>query len=258
MFVLLNGDLFLKEKAALYPNDRGFLLGDGVFTTLLSKKGQLLCFDAHFERLLRGTKTFHLPPPDSNLESKIMTLLDHNNLLDDLAAVRITITRGAGGRGITPSETVKPTILITAASYERPSTPLRVMISSIRRESTSPLCHIKHLGYQSSILARLEALEKGYDDALMLNTKGNLVCATAGNLFLVCEGEILTPPLSDGALPGIMRGKLIQDHKTIKICPLTPKDLGRAETAFITNSLAGIQMIGSVLEKHLSTEWHLF
>jgi branched-chain amino acid aminotransferase len=254
MHVLLNGELLSNEAATISPSDRGFLLGDGVFTTLLANEGQLECFEAHLKRLKQSTKIFSLPDPSLNLKNQTLRLLESNCLTKGLAAVRITITRGVGGRGIAPSERVSPTTLITAIPYERPTSCIKVIISSIKRNKTYPLCQIKHLGYQASILAKLEALKRGFDDALMVNASGNLVCSTTGNLFLIIQGEIVTPPITDGALPGIMRGKIIQQHKDIKVQSLTINDLENAEAAFITNSLIGMQMISAVEGKILKTK----
>lgn len=254
MYLLLNGKLLSNETATISPYDRGFLLGDGVFTTLLAIDGKLNCFEAHLKRLRQSTKIFSLPDLPFDLGSQILTLLEINQLNKGLAAVRITITRGIGERGINPPQTIVPTIFVTANPYERPNAPLKVMISSIKRDNTRPLCHVKHLGYQASILARLEALEKGYEDALMFNSLGNLVCSTAGNLFLIAKGQIFTSPLRDGALPGIMRGKIIGQHKDTKIHSLTISDLENAEAAFITNSLIGVQMISFLEGKELNTK----
>ncbi|MBY0281838.1 MAG: aminotransferase class IV [Alphaproteobacteria bacterium] len=253
MYVLLNGEVLSNEAATISPFDRGFLLGDGVFTTLLAKEGHLECFEAHLKRLKQATKTFSLPEPSTGLQNQILKLLESNYLTKELAAVRITITRGIGGRGISPPETPSPTTLITATPYKKPTSPLKVMISSIKREKTYPLCQIKHLGYQASILAKLEALKREFEDALMFNASGNLVCSTAGNLFLIQHGIITTPPITDGTIPGIMRAKILQHNKNIKIQSLTIKDLENAEAAFITNSLIGMQMISNVEGKSLKT-----
>jgi branched-subunit amino acid aminotransferase/4-amino-4-deoxychorismate lyase len=88
----------------------------------------------------------------------------------------------------------------------------------------------------------------------MLNSSGNLVCSTAGNLFLITQGKILTPPITDGALPGIMRGKIIQQHKDVKIQSLTIRELENAEAIFITNSLIGAQIISDVEGKILNAK----
>ena len=254
MFVILNGQVLADESARISPYDKGFLLGDGFFTTLLAKEGKLEYFDAHLKRLKQSAKIFSLPEPSFEIQSHVLKILDLNQLKKDLAAIRITITRGISERGLANLEKTSPTILITAQSYKRPTSPLKMCISSIKRDKTPPLCHIKHLGYQASILARLEASEKGYEDALMLNSSNNLVCSTSGNLFLISRGEISTPPLNDGALPGIMREKIIQQHKNIKIRSLTIEDIENADSAFITNSLVGIQMISALEKRELDTK----
>ncbi|MCX7338418.1 MAG: aminotransferase class IV [Alphaproteobacteria bacterium] len=245
MFVSLSGQLCHHDEASISITDRGFLLGDGFFTTVLSVDGVPEHFQAHGDRLRKSADLFRIPLVLDTLWDQVLRLLDANQLMRDLAAIRITVTRGAGGRGLCPPKGAQPTLLITAIPYNRPTTPVRVGISMYVRDSTPPLCHVKHLGYQTAILARIEGEEKGYDDMLLCNKDGNLVCSTAGNLFLIVDGEILTPPLTDGALPGIMRAEIIRS-RTVKIQQIT-RDLYKIATgAFITNSLVGMQMISGI------------
>ena len=111
-----------------------------------------------------------------------------------------------------------------------------IVAQTVRRNEHSPASRIKSLAYMDNVLARNEATKAGADDALMLNTAGNLACATVGNVFLLIDGGMLTPPVGDGALPGIARADVIALTKAEERT-ITPEMLSRAAEAFITNAL---------------------
>ncbi len=149
-----------------------------------------------------------------------------------------------------PTATTHPTVLITTAPLPPPQPPARLITATItRRNETSPLSRIKSLNYLDSILARQEAAEKGADDALLLNTNGFLAEATAANVFLLISGQLVTPPLTDGALPGIRRALLLETGTVIEQ-RISTADLARAESGFLANVL-GVRQIGSIDERML-------
>jgi len=124
-------------------------------------------------------------------------------------------------------------------------------VSRVRRNEGSPLSQVKWLGYAEHVLARQEAVANGADDALLLNTRGVLVCATAANLFIVQAGHLVTPPLEDGALPGATRALVLEELvPKLGLAVLTHSlrtiDLLRAEEAFLTNTLMGIMPLTQV------------
>ncbi len=119
-----------------------------------------------------------------------------------------------------------------------------VICRSTRRNEHSPLSGIKSLNYGDNILARREAVQKGASDALMLNTKGHVACATVGNVFFRLNGAWTTPMLSDGILPGIARAKIIPQLEASERT-LTEQDIAGADAAFISNSL-GCTAIASI------------
>ncbi len=245
MSVWLNGALLPAGAARIDPADRGFLLGDGVFETLLAAGGVLPHAARHLARLRDGAALLGIP-----------VAWDDAALLDGMAAVaarvpaarvavRATLTRGPGLRGILPPAVVSPTLLITAAPAPAPLPPARVVIATgTRRNEHSPLSRIKSLNYLDSILARAEAAQLAADDAILLNTAGRVAEASAGNVFLVIEGRCVTPPVADGALPGIARALLLEAGTAIE-APLWPDDVWRAEAGFIANSL-GCRDIASI------------
>lgn len=237
MIIDLNGTLTEDTAARLDPADRGFTLGDGVFETIRVRNGQPDRFDAHMARLRDGAKTLGIPMPttDAKFATRISALVKANTL--EQAAVRLTLSRGVGPRGLLPPDPAFPTTVITAGPLPPPGPPVKAIIAATtRRNEHSPLSRIKSVSYLDSVLARREAEPYGADDALLLNTQGQLAESTISNLFLMIEGTLLTPPVSDGALPGVMRAELIARFRAEEHT-LEVNDLGRAEEAFLSNAL---------------------
>lgn len=234
--VWLNGALLPAQEARIDPADRGFLLGDGIFETMRVRNGDIRFLSRHLERLSQGTALLRLPTPDhSAISDALHAVLQANQI--ESGSLRLTLTRGTGPRGILPPENSTPTLLIAAFPASAPPTPARLCLSTQIRDGRSPLCRIKHLNYLPNILARLEARDAEADDALLCAPDGHLAEATSANLLILRNGRLLTPPLQDGALPGIARGLLIESGLCHE-ASLTPHDLHRAEASWLVNSLS--------------------
>lgn len=209
-FLLLNRTLLPVDEAGITPADRGFLLGDGLFETMRVSNGEVPLLDRHYQRLRQGCALLRLPPPAlEDMRHDCHTLLEACTLHE--GSIRFTLSRGPGPRGLTPPQTPQPTQLLTASPPPRTApAPVRVRISTHRRNALSPLCQVKSLSVLPAILARLEAQEQGADDALMLNHHGSVTEASAAT-FLAHDGtQLITPPLHDGVLPGISRARLLE------------------------------------------------
>ncbi|NUB12884.1 2-keto-4-methylthiobutyrate aminotransferase, partial [Azospirillum brasilense] len=151
--------------------------------------------------------------------------------------LRITLPRGIGARGVLPPADAAPTLLMTLVPAPPPAGPVgAVIVQSTRRNEHSPLSRVKSLNYLDSILARQEAAARGAGEALLLNGAGRLAESSVANLFIVREGRLLTPPVAEGALPGIRRA-LILERDDAGEAPVSVADLLGAEEAFLTNSL---------------------
>jgi branched-chain amino acid aminotransferase len=161
-------------------------------------------------------------------------VLEANGLAD--AALRLTISRGPSARGLGHDPAARPTVAIWAVPYAPPG-PARVMIATVtRRNAASPISRVKTTSCLDSILARIEAVKAGMDDAILLNGEGWIAEATAANIFGVIDGVLVTPPVSDGALPGVMRAAIMA-HMALGECSLSVDDLSRASELFLTSSL---------------------
>lgn len=246
MIVFLNGAFIAEEDAALSPFDRGFTLGDGVFDTLRADNGEPVDAHRHFMRLLDHAGQLRLYPDITMAELKAtaQALLEKNDFTMGHHAVRTVITRGSAPRGLLPPEPAKPLLLMTAAPVPAPSaTPLTLITAqSVRRNEYSQLSRIKSLNYADNMLAAMEAFEKGADDALMLNTKGHVTCATTSNIFVVRGGRLLTPPLADGVMDGVTRTHLMVMNEVTEQS-LTLDDLYAAEGVFLSSSIRGLRPV---------------
>jgi branched-chain amino acid aminotransferase len=236
--VFLNGRLVTVDAAALDIADRGFTLGDGLYETIAVKDGRPARLPAHLARLRRGLGVIGLAlaETDAALEAALGYIVRANDIEEGV--LRLTVTRGPAPRGLMPPERPTPTLLIVGRAQrlgDRP--PARAVVATgTRRNEHSPLSRIKTTNCLDAILALKEAAAKGADEALLLNTKGNLAEAAAANLFLVIGGRAVTPPIADGALAGIMRADLLR-HIDAAERTLKPADIGQASEAFLTSSL---------------------
>lgn len=235
-------------------DDRGFLLGDGLFETVLFRAGEPVLWDAHLARLGRGCQALGLPAPDAGkLEAEAARALKDRRLGTARAAVRLTWTAGSGGRGLSRPEPPAPRLIVSAAAAPRPETPATVMVSSVRRNARSPSARLKTLAYLDNVLARREAEAEGADEALMLNTAGHAACASAANLFWITDGSLHTPSLACGVLDGVMRARVLKAAPVLE-ARANLDALLKCEAAFLTNSLIGIRTIrvlaGRFLQPH--------
>lgn len=247
----LNGALLDESEASLSPADRGLLLADGLFETMRADAGHVRHLAAHLARLRQGAAVLGLPVPysDDELAGALAGLLSAEGLAGTAAALRLTLTRGPGPRGLLPPAAPRPTLMLAAFPLPPPREPSRaVLVESVRRNEHSPTARLKTLAYLDQILALREATQAGGDEALLCCTAGRLACASAANLFLVIDGKVLTPRVEDGALPGITRSRLLQlaprAGLAVEAAPLPVGTLQRTSEAFTTNSLGGIRPIG--------------
>jgi branched-chain amino acid aminotransferase len=250
--IWLNGQLLPTAAARLDAADRGLLLGDGLFETMRVVEGRPPLLSRHLTRLNEGARVLGLPVPAVDMEAVLRQLLTANGLRQ--AAVRLT--RGPGPRGLLPPAELAPTLLITASPLPPAPEPIRAVVATVtRRNELSPLSRIKALGYLDQILALREAQARGAEEALMLNTAGRLACGTTANLFLVHDAALLTPPLEEGALPGITRALVLELAPGLGIAacetPLEPAMLAHAQEAFLTSSLRFLTPLASIEDRPL-------
>ncbi|MEX0693616.1 MAG: aminotransferase class IV [Rhodospirillales bacterium] len=245
MTIWLNGHL-VDAAGAVDATDRGVLLGDGLFETIAFVDGVPLRFSRHISRLEQGATVLGMPVPagSDDLLEAISALAINTGITE--GSVRITLLRGSGPRGVLPPPVPTPTLVVQLIpGTVGLSIPLKVIVAkSTCRNERSPLSGIKSTNYLDAILARREAADGGADDALMVNTQGRIAEASAANVFCRFGDALVTPPLIDGALPGIMRQCVIDAEGAIEQS-LPPAELHQADEIFLTSSL-GVRAVVQV------------
>jgi branched-subunit amino acid aminotransferase/4-amino-4-deoxychorismate lyase len=229
------------------PDDRGFALGHGLFETILWDNHHPGHWDAHLDRLGRGCKWLGLPVPDRvacrNVVEEALELADRPHR----AAVRLNWSAGRGERGLDPPAHPEPVLTASAARLGPAPGPAVMITAATRRNERSRASRLKTLSYLDNVLARAEALAAKADEALMLNSKGKVACATAANVFWFEDEVLVTPALEAGVLDGIMRAQVLRACRRleIKVKQLRGAKLERLENApmFITNSLVGVRRV---------------
>ncbi len=242
---------------AVPSDDRGLLLGDGLFETILAVSGRPLFADEHLARLARGCAVLGLPPPNEPVARQaIDQTLAGAGLTDGRAAVRLTWSAGSGGRGLDRPTSLRPRLVVTAAPAPGRLEPARLAVASVRRNAGSPASRLKTLSYLDNVLARREARTAGADEAVMLNTAGQVACAAAANLFWVKDGRLSTPAIDCGVLDGIVRAQVMALSKAMGVAVeevrIGPEALNMAEAIFLTSSLIGVRPVGRLGDRVLS------
>jgi len=253
-YVILNSRIIEATQAAIPTDDRAFLYGDSVFTTLRCYGGKPFRLDRHCARLNDSLRSRILAidyAVDPNrLAADISALLELNACPD--AALRFTISRGSGA-GPLPPDSARPTTLLTARSY-RPDPALqhgvRLITTTVRRDPAGELGKHKLGSYAPSLLARREAHAAGAYEGVISDTAGNLLECACSNLFAVADGKIITPNVSRNLLPGIARETVLECAAQLAIPmsmhDLTPDLIARADEMFITNSLIEVAPVASL------------
>lgn len=225
-------------------DDRGLLLGEGLFETLLALDGEIRHLDAHLDRMAAGCSVLGLPFDRAEAEGLCRRMVPATGRV----ALRLTMTGGSGGRGLDRPADLAPRLFARVAAVAPVTTPARAILSSVRRNEGSPAARLKTLSYVDSVLARTEAVAAGADEAVMLNNRGHVVCGAAANLFWVSGGRLFTPALDCGVLPGITRARLLTAQAVEEVA-VGPEALDKAEAVFLTNSLIGVRPVSRLGER---------
>lgn len=243
-------------EARLAVADRGFLFGYGLFETVRVHRGRTPFLPRHLARLRRSAPVIglELPWPAEALGALVAEAVERNALAE--GAVRLTVTAGPGPA--TASGGGPPGLVVSARGGEPYPAALyeqgfRAAWASVRRNHRSPLCAVKSLSFLDNLLARREAAERGADEALLLNADGDLAEGAVTNLFFVRGERLCTPARESGALPGVVRGVLLDLVRADRELGLKveegrygPSDLLAADEAFLTNALLGVMPLVAI------------
>jgi branched-chain amino acid aminotransferase len=261
--IYVTGKLVPQEDAKVSVYDHGLLYGDGVFEGLRCYSGKVFRLEQHVERLFESAKAIWLTIPMTPAEmcNAINDTVKANEIVDGY--VRVLVTRGAGSLGLDPNRCSNPQIIIIAdviALYpaEFYHQGLAIVTVSVMRNHPAALSpRIKSLNYLNNILAKIEGLQAGCIEALMLNHKGEIAECTGDNIFLVRKGVLYTPPIDAGILEGVTRNAVIELAKESAIevqeIPLTKHDVYIADEVFLTGSAAEIIPVVKVDSRVIGT-----
>lgn len=250
MKVFINGKLYNREDAKLSVFDHGLLYGDGVFEGIRSYNRLVFKLKEHIDRLYESAKTImlNIPMLKEELIDAVIQTLKTNHLKD--AYIRLVITRGEGDLGLDPRKCKAPTIIIITDEIELYPNELYkkgleiITVATQRNFVNAVPPQAKTLNYLNNVIAKIEAINAGFDEAIMLSHQGYVTECTGENIFIFKSGRLLTPPSYVGILEGITRDVVMQIAARKKLPVqekiITRHDLFNAEESFITGTAAEI------------------
>lgn len=227
---------------AIAADDRGVAYGDGLFETMRACRGEVPWWDAHWSRIQRGAQRLYMALPDPPLVREEARQL----LSGDDAVLKLVVTRGSGGRGYSPDGAATPTWILSRHPLPTypPDDGIVVRWCETRLALQPALAGIKHCNRLEQVLARAEwndAAMHGHDavEGLMRSTEGDVVCATAANLFVLRDGRWLTPPVDRCGVEGVCRAWALDELAAIET-RLDVTDVDTADAVFLCNAVRGI------------------
>jgi len=250
MNIYIDGKFYDEQNAKISVFDHGLLYGDGIFEGIRAYHGRVFRLKEHIDRLYASAKAILLtvPLPHAEMTNAVIETCRKNKTRDGY--IRLVVTRGVGTLGLGPDRCKTPSVVIIAGKiqlypvefYERGLSIITVPTVRNLHSALNPA--IKSLNYLNNILAKIEAMNAGCEEAVMLNSEGFVAEGTGDNLFIVKNGKLLTPPLSAGALHGITRGVVMEIAEQTGVSVgepnLTRYDLFNADECFLTGTGAEI------------------
>lgn len=246
MKIFLDGKFYSEQTAKISVFDHGLLYGDGIFEGIRAYNGRVFKLKEHIDRLFFSAKAILLTIPMTHAElmRTVVETCRKNKIRDGY--IRLVVTRGVGGLGLNPNKCKRPSIFVIADKiqlyppelYERGLEIITVPTVRNLHSALNPA--IKSLNYLNNILAKIEANNGGCEEAIMLNSEGFVSECTGDNVFIARGNQLLTPPLSAGALYGITRGVVIdlanELGMSVAESNLTRYDLFNADECFLTGT----------------------
>lgn len=250
MKIYMNGRYYSKDNAKVSVFDHGLLYGDGVFEGIRAYNGKVFKLYEHIERLYESAKSIALEIPISRdkLVKDILSAVRKNKLKD--AYIRVIVTRGVGTLGLDPFMCKNPQVIIIADKISLyPKKMYRqgmevISVATLRNKAEALNPRIKSLNYLNNILAKIEAINAGYIEAIMFNSFGFISECTGDNIFIVKKDVVFTPSLYMGVLRGITRDTVIEIAENmgyaVKQIVLNRHDIYNADECFLTGTAAEI------------------
>lgn len=259
-FLFYDGQILRSDKLLISPNNRSYRYGDGCFETIKVLHGKIMLADYHFERLFSSLETLHFKKPGYHsagwLEKQILSVVEKNGHAKR-ARVRVSVTRGDGG--IYDEQNHYPYFLIQSWPLQ-PATQvlnengLVIDIYKDARKTADLFSSIKSNNYLPYLMGALWAKEHHLNDAIMLNPDNRVADATIANVFIVKDGSIKTPALTEGPVNGVMRRYLLhllrKENIPVEEGMITVDELLEASELFLTNAIHGIKWVKQLGNSH--------
>jgi branched-chain amino acid aminotransferase len=255
----LNGDLVPTGSGAISPSDLALVQGQAVFETLAIYEGRLFEAARHWKRLKRGAELFGLRNPTaSEIEAEILAVMNANQLSSaSKARARVTLTAGEPSVGF-KNEPERTNVILEVSEAPSYNDTATVITIPFARNEHGALTGLKTINYGENAIAMRLAREVGADEAIFPNTSGEICEGTWSNFFFSLEGEIITPPLESGCLPGVTREIILELATKLGIQiserPLAISELNRIEAAALTSTLRELQPVAQLNGRDLSVK----
>lgn len=263
MKIWLDGKLVDEAEAQVSVFDHGVLYGDGCFEGIRFYSGKVFRLEEHIKRLFDSMRYLMLSLPWSFEEVCRATEETVAASGQQDGYIRLVVTRGKGDLGLNPRNCPQPSMFIIVQNIalypkEMYENGLSIITSSYRRPNPDVLCmQVKSLNYLNSISAKIEAVQQGAGEALLLNQQGNVAECTGDNIFIVRNGEVITPPLTDGALGGITRHAVMDLCAELgipcRVCSINRFDVLSADECFLTGTAAEVIAVSSLDGRTIGT-----
>ncbi|MBU2928688.1 aminotransferase class IV [Winogradskyella psychrotolerans] len=262
--VNFNGTLLPQSDSKLTINNRGYKYGDALFETLKVVNGKIFFWEDHYFRLMASMRILRMDIPMNFtmefLESEILKTLEANDLLQAAARVRLNVDRGEGGKYL-PSDATQVHFNIDAEPHHDPFYKIDVhgncIVDLYKDYFVAPglLSGLKSNNKAIQVIGSIYAKENDLDNCLVLNTDKHVLEALNGNLFLIKDGKVKTPPLEEGCLKGVMRKQILEllakdVNIVVEEASISPFELQKADELFITNVIKGIVPITKYRKKN--------
>jgi branched-chain amino acid aminotransferase len=251
--VLHNDQIQLATDPSLAPGQVGLLSGWGVFTTLRVADGVLFAWERHWARITRDAAAFHVPlPQDSErVRRKLLELIEANSVTN--CTLRLVIVRNGGGMWAGPSTGCSSDIIALTADSKEWGDSVKLSYVRQARHAACEFAGTKILSWAMNLTWLEKAQQRGFDEVILLNERGEVAECTSANIFIANGSEVWTPPLSSGCLPGITREVILGEVRVpgIKVIEKTvmPTDLESADEVFITSTTRDLLSVRQVEDR---------
>lgn len=251
--IWINGRIIATAEARISPFDHGFIVGDGVFETLVARNGRPFTPTRHWQRLVKSCEALGITPPTFEASTQAMSeVMQANGLVD--ARIRITVTSGDGPLGSDRGDSAPTMTVVVTPLKPWPPTETAVVVPWTRNERGA-LAGVKSISYAENVRALAHAHASGAGEALLANTCGELCEGTGTNIFVVVNGRVQTPPLSSGCLAGVTRGLVIEACQSAGIpmeeVALPISVLQTCDEAFLSSSTRDVRPLARIDQREM-------